>query len=64
MFDTKKGPVYEPVNPALKGLFEVLKKNAPALDGSRVFEDLVDVYESLNMDLKEGKIHGQSVKAS
>ncbi|KAB2335052.1 hypothetical protein [Bacillus mesophilum] len=52
-FETKNGTVYEPVNPILTSLFNTLKKNAPVLDGSRVFEDLVEAYETLDQDLKE-----------
>jgi hypothetical protein len=63
-FETKNGPVYEPNNPVLNGLYEVLKKNAPVLDGSRLFQDLVDVYESLNMDLKEEPIDGKTIKSA
>ncbi|MED5101106.1 hypothetical protein NST77_23065 [Niallia sp. FSL W8-0177] len=54
-FETKNGPVYEPANPILNSLYKVLKKNAPVLDGSRVFEDLVETYEALVADLKEEK---------
>lgn len=63
-FDTKKGPVYEPKNPVLRSLYEVLKKNEPVLGGSRLFEDLVDVYETLDFDLKEEKTNVKTVKAS
>ena len=52
-FETSRGPVYEPDNKMLQGLYEVLKKNEPVLGGSRVFEDLVDVFETLDADLKE-----------
>ncbi|MEK4150022.1 hypothetical protein NST02_23550 [Robertmurraya sp. FSL W8-0741] len=62
-FETKKGIVYEPKNPELKSLYEVLKKNAPVLDGSRVFEELVEVYEALDFDLKEEKTNEPIVRA-
>ncbi|MDF2791331.1 MAG: hypothetical protein K0S80_4433 [Neobacillus sp.] len=64
MFDTKKGPVYEPDHPALNGMYELLKKHADTLSGSRLYEDLVDVYESINMDLKEEMDNGKTIKAS
>lgn len=51
-FVTKNGSVWEPENQLLKPLYEVLKKNESTLGGSRVFEDLVDVMESLDADLK------------
>ncbi|WP_102274059.1 hypothetical protein [Cytobacillus massiliigabonensis] len=62
-FDTKKGAVFEPTNPELKSFYEVLKKNAPVLDGSRVFEDLVEVYESLDFDLREEKVNEPVIRA-
>jgi hypothetical protein len=62
-FDTKKGSVFEPINPELKSFYEVLKKNAPVLDGSRVFEDLVEVYESLDIDLREEKVNEPIIRA-
>lgn len=64
MFETKKGPVYEPINPELQSLYEVLKKNALVLDGSRVFEDLVEVYETLEMDLKGELNNDQTIKSA
>lgn len=48
--DTKNGPVWEPENPANKPLYELLAKHQPILDGSSLFEDLVEVYESLEMN--------------
>jgi len=63
-FETKNGPVYEPGNQVLNGMYKLLEKHAPSLSGSRLFEDLVDVYESLNMDLKEENTRGKTVKAS
>lgn len=52
-FDIKGGAVFEPKEPKLLPLYRLLEKHAPALDGSLLFEDLVEVYESLEMDLKE-----------
>lgn len=54
-FDTKNGHVYEPDNRVLLSFYETLKKLAPTLNGSPVFDDLVDVYETLDFDLKEDK---------
>lgn len=52
-FETKNGPVWEPSNQMLKSFYKVLEKNAPVLDGSRVFDDLIEAYEALEADLKE-----------
>jgi len=52
-FDSKNGTVYEPGNPILKSFYEALKKHEPSISGSRFFEDLKEVYETLDQDLKE-----------
>ncbi len=52
-FNTKNGAVFEPKNPMLAGLYKLLEKHEPSLSGSRVFDDLVEVYETLDNDLKE-----------
>jgi len=52
-FDTKKGTVYPPENQMLNSFYEVLKKHAPSLDGSRAFEDMKEVYEALEYDMRE-----------
>lgn len=52
-FDTKNGPVYEPENQMLRSFYETLKKYAPVLDGSPVFDELVEVYEALEFDMRE-----------
>lgn len=56
-FDTPNGPVYEPENPMLRSLYETLKKHAPSLAGSRAFEDLKEVYEALELDMRGEKEH-------
>ncbi|WP_374717916.1 hypothetical protein [Neobacillus sp.] len=61
-FDTKKGPVYEPENQLLSNLYKVLEKHAPILEGSRLFEDLVEVYEDLEMNLKEDSEDGKTIE--
>ena len=52
-FETKNGPVYEPDNEILLFFYEMLKKHAPSLSGSRAFDDFIEVYQSLNFGLKE-----------
>lgn len=62
-FDTKNGPVYEPENEMLIHLYEVLKKHAPSLSGSRAFDDLVEVYEALEFDMREEKSNEPIIRA-
>ncbi|MDQ0176030.1 hypothetical protein [Bacillus chungangensis] len=51
--DTSRGMIHEPVNPINKPLFNFLEKYQPSLDGSRLYDDLIDVYLSQEIDLKE-----------
>lgn len=62
-FETKNGPVYRPSNQILNSLYEVLKKHAPSLEGSRVFDDLVEVYETLDFDMKGVKTNESVIRA-
>lgn len=58
MIDTKsRGFIYGPSNPVNKPLYEFLEKHQAALDGSRLYEDLIDIYLSQEFDLKEEKTH-------
>ncbi|MGF2617765.1 hypothetical protein FZC84_12055 [Rossellomorea vietnamensis] len=52
--DTKQGLIYEPQNEELRPLFNWLRKNK-SLDGSDVYQDAVNIYEGLDMDLLEVK---------
>lgn len=53
--DTKhRGMIYEPVNPSNLPLFVFLNKYNASLDGSRLYDDLIDVYFSQELDYKEG----------
>lgn len=52
-FETKEGNVWEPECPMLKSFYETLKKHEPTIGGSRLFEELKEVYETLDRDLKE-----------
>ena len=63
-FDTKNGFVCEPENSILNDFYKLLEKHAGTLSGSRLFDDLVAVYETLDFDLKEEKIDAKTVKAS
>ena len=45
--DTKeRGLIHEPSNLANKPLYDLLAKYQSALDGSRLYDDLIDVYQS------------------
>jgi hypothetical protein len=52
-FDTKNGMVFAPSNPELNGLYLLIKKHYEVLGNSRFYDDLIDVYETLDLDLKE-----------
>lgn len=45
--DTKeRGLIHEPSNLANKPLYDLLAKYQSTLDGSRLYDDLIDVYQS------------------
>lgn len=49
--DTKeRGLILEPMNPENKPLFDVLVKYQSTIDGSRLYDDLIDVYENQELD--------------
>jgi hypothetical protein len=51
--DTKsRGLIYEPINPVNKPLFYFLSKYQSTLDGSRLYDDLIDIYLTQEFDLK------------
>lgn len=52
-FETKKNTVFSPGNPILENLYNMLEKHEPALGGSHFYEDLIEVYETLDSQLKE-----------
>ena len=49
-----KGIVEEPTNPVLISFFNFLEKHQAALDGSRLYDDLLDIYLFLNDELAYG----------
>lgn len=52
--DTKeRGLILEPMNPVNRPLFDFIAKYQTTLDGSRLFDDLIDVYVSQELDYKE-----------
>lgn len=52
--DTKeRGFVYEPINPVNLLLYQFLEKHQSTLDGSRMYDDLIDVYLNLEEVYKE-----------
>lgn len=50
MLETKSGVIYEPTTSLSKSVFEWLKKHQSTLEGSRAYEDMKDIYESLEFD--------------
>ncbi len=54
-FETKHKTVFSPKNSLLDELYRYLEKQAPVIGDSRLFEDLVDVYEALDEELEERK---------
>lgn len=62
-FETDKGTVWEPENKELKSLYSVLEKHAPSLSGSRLFDELIEVYETLDSDLKEAEGNEPVIRA-
>ncbi|MBT2615298.1 MULTISPECIES: hypothetical protein [unclassified Bacillus (in: firmicutes)] len=54
-FDTKKSTVFSPANPQLESLYNWLEKHESTLGGSHSYDDLIEIYESLENELKEEK---------
>lgn len=54
-FETKHKTVFSPKNSLLDELYRYLEKNAPVIGDSRLFEDLVEVYESLDEEMEGNK---------
>ncbi len=52
-FEAKKRTVYSPGNSKLEILFNFLEKHNQSLSGSDLYNDLVDIYETLDEELKE-----------
>lgn len=62
-FETDKKTVWEPENQELKSLYAVLEKHAPSLSGSKLFDELIEVYETLDSDLKEAEANEPVIRA-
>ncbi|WP_430482778.1 hypothetical protein [Rossellomorea marisflavi] len=52
-FDTDKGIVWAPMNPLLESFYNHLAAHQSVLGNSRFYEDLIEIYETLEHDLKE-----------
>lgn len=52
-FNTKKGAIFSPEDEKLLPFYNLLEKYQGTLDGSQVYADMVEVYEAIEMDLKE-----------
>ena len=51
-FESKKRTVYSPENSKLEILFNFLEKHNQSLSGSDLYNALVDIYETLDEELK------------
>ncbi|WP_157805751.1 hypothetical protein [Bacillus sp. mrc49] len=52
-FETKKNTVFSPANPKLESLYNWLEKHESTLGGSHSYDDLIEIYETLENNLKE-----------
>ncbi|MGE8207740.1 hypothetical protein ACQKP0_25040 [Heyndrickxia sp. NPDC080065] len=57
MIETKNGPIYEPTTSVSESVFNSLKKYQETLGGSRAYEDMKDIYETLEYDFGQNKRH-------
>jgi hypothetical protein len=49
--DTKRGLIHEPKNAETAPIFNWLYRYQAALDGSDAYNQMIEIYESLEMDL-------------
>ncbi|MBY0122190.1 hypothetical protein [Bacillus sp. S/N-304-OC-R1] len=50
MFETKSGVIYEPTTSVSQSVFDWLKNHQSTLEGSRAYEDMKEIYETLEYD--------------
>lgn len=50
MINTKSGVIYEPTTPVSQAVYYWLKRHQHTLDGSRAYEEMVELYEVLEYD--------------
>lgn len=50
MLETKSGVIYGPTTNVTASIFEWLKKHQATLEGSRAYEDMKEIYETLEFD--------------
>lgn len=62
-FNRKKGAIFSPEDSKLMPLYNLLEKYQKSLDGSEFYEEMVEVYESLETDLKEEKTNEPTIRA-
>ncbi|MED3623234.1 hypothetical protein P4482_09245 [Neobacillus thermocopriae] len=53
-FDTKHRTVFRPENPILTNFYKTLEKYASTIGDSPLFDDLVNIYETLDLDIDDG----------
>ncbi|MEI5909423.1 hypothetical protein WAK64_20555 [Bacillus spongiae] len=54
-FTNKNGMTFEPTHSILQDLYKHIEKYNSVLGGSRFYDDLIDIYETIDFDLKEDK---------
>ncbi|MBG9653707.1 MULTISPECIES: hypothetical protein [Cytobacillus] len=62
-FNRKKGAIFSPEDEKLLPFYNLLEKYQKSLDGSQIYADMVEVYESLETDLKEEKANEPTIRA-
>lgn len=61
-FNRKKGAIFSPEDSKLVPFYNLLEKHQKSLDGSELYEEMVEIYEGLETDLREEKENAQKVK--
>ncbi|EFV74464.1 MULTISPECIES: hypothetical protein [Cytobacillus] len=61
-FNRKKGAIFSPEDSKLLPFYNLLEKYQKSLDGSAIYEEMVEIYEGLETDLKEETANAQKVK--
>ncbi|WP_370225254.1 hypothetical protein [Cytobacillus sp.] len=62
-FNRKKGAIFSPEDEKLLPFYNLLEKYQKSLDGCEFYEEMVEVYESLELDLKEEKTNEPTIRA-
>ncbi|MEK4973284.1 hypothetical protein NSQ89_13055 [Niallia sp. FSL R7-0648] len=52
-FYSKNKTIWSPQNPALEALYNFLEKHRELLEGSGLYDNLTEIYESMDEQLRE-----------